>query len=350
MSNKEIIILTDYKNVFGSKHFDSPYRSGLQKDVMNKYFGEYGYSVEYLMFSKLKINNNVAGKIILYTSSEDAGYYYKSYIEDVILGCEINGAIMIPGYKYLRANNNKVFMEILRDSCSNKGIKNIKSDYFGSLEEVLEKEDIRNSKFPKVLKLAEGASGDNVELADSYDDLLNKIKRICRTKNISEDLWDLGRSLKHNDYKRESLYRKKFIVQEFIPGLINDWKIYVYYDSYFIFYRPILKKGKFKASGGGYDNYSYGVNAKIPDGILDYAESIRNEFKVPQLSLDIAFDGKQFYLIEFQFLYFGTAGIPYSDEYFVKEGNNWEVKANPKDQEYFYVDSICKFIDNDLNV
>lgn len=349
MNFKEIIIISDYKNVFGSKHFAKPYRSGFNKDKIKDFFEKEGFSSTFLRFSDINFNSSFKDKIVIYTSSEDIGYYYKNFIEDIVLGLENIGAITIPHYKYLRANNNKVFMEILRQQSSLESIKNIKSRIYGVLEEALNDQYLKNSKYPKVLKLAEGASGKNVYLAYDYNDLIKKIKKICRTRNIYYDLWDFLRSVKHKGYIRESLYRKKFIVQEFIPNLKNDWKIYVFYDSYFIFYRPVFKKRVFKASGGGYDNYFYGLNANIPEGIFDFAESIRKEFNTPQLSLDIAYDGKEFYLLEFQFIYFGTAGIPYSEEYFVKQNGKWVAKQNPKDQEYFYVDSIIKFINHELS-
>lgn len=349
MNFNEIILLIDYKNVFGSKHFDKPYRSGFDKRLIEKYFEKEGFKTTFIRFADIEFNNRLKNKIVVYTSSEDIGYYYKSFIEDIVLGLENIGAITIPPYKFLRANNNKVFMEILRQQSSLESIKNIKSRLYGVVEEALNDEDLKNSEYPKVLKLAEGASGKNVVLSYSYNDLIKKAKKLCRTRNIYYDLWDFGRSLKHKGYIRESLYRKKFIVQDFIPNLINDWKIYVFYDSYFIFYRPVLKKRVFKASGGGYDNYFYGLNANIPEGIFDFAKSIREEFNVPQLSLDIAYDGKQFYLFELQFVYFGTAGIPYSEEYFVKQNGKWIAKKNPKDQEFFYVDSIVKFIKNEFS-
>lgn len=345
---KEIIALMDYKGVFGSKHFDVPYRSGYSHEKILEYFERYDYKLHFIDMHKVNFDPNYIGnKVILYTSSEDVGYKYKSFIEDVVYGCELSGGFVIPAYKYLRANNNKVFMEILRKISDQNEIKTIKSKIYGTLEEVLLDEDLKKSTFPKVLKLAEGASGKNVELAKNYVELIKKIKKMCRTRKIRSDLWDYGRSIKHKGYIRESLYRNKFIVQDFIPNLINDWKVYVYYDSYFIFYRPIFKKRGFRASGGGYDNYYYGLKAKMQDGIFDFAERIRSEFNVPQLSLDIAYDGKQFHLLEFQFVYFGTAGIPYSNEYFTKKNNKWATKQNNKDQEYFYVKSIVDYLQSE---
>lgn len=57
-----------------------------------------------------KLRHNILNTSILNTSSEDNGYHYKDYIEDIILGLYLQGAILLPEYKYLRANNNKVYM------------------------------------------------------------------------------------------------------------------------------------------------------------------------------------------------------------------------------------------------
>ena len=110
-----INIFSDYKNRFQSKCGSIPYRSGMDKSLLKKYFEKSGYTVKLYKFSDINFSTmNFKDQIVLYTSSEDIGFHYKSYIEDLILGLHLRGAIPIPDYKYLRANNNKVFMEILR--------------------------------------------------------------------------------------------------------------------------------------------------------------------------------------------------------------------------------------------
>lgn len=341
---RKIILLVDYKDRFGLKHFDIPYRSGMNKQILKQYFQDNDYDVSFLKFNEIDFSSDYKDQLVLYTSSEDIGYHYKNYIEDIVYGLELAGAIVIPGYKYLHANNNKVFMEILRNQSSLNEIKNIASYHFGSLVEIKTKLD--TLKYPLVFKLAEGASGSNVKLVKSKKDLIKTVKKYCRTRYLQEDLWDLGRSGKHKGYIKESLYRQKFILQEFIPNLVNDWKIYVFYDKYYIFYRPVFEHREFKASGGGYDNYFYGINAQAPEGIFDYAELIYNKLGVPNVSLDIAFDGKFFYLIEFQSVYFGTAGILYSNEYFIKNKGEWIYEQNEKDIEKVYVHSITEYVKN----
>jgi len=72
----------------------------------------------------------------------------------------------------------------------------------------------------------------------------------------------------------------------------------------------------------------------------------KKHFNVPIISLDIGFDGKDFHLIEFQFLHFGTTTIEKAPFYFQKNKNIWEPIDGKSDLEKVYVDSVCDFIEN----
>jgi glutathione synthase/RimK-type ligase-like ATP-grasp enzyme len=340
---QEIILLTDYQNRFESRHGDRPYRSGMDKEILKGYFSDHGYEARFMKFSEVDFEKeDFRGHHVLYTSSEDFGYHYKDYIEDIILGLELQGAHVIPAFKYLRANNNKVFMEILRNLMNVEEFNNIGTYPTGTIEDLLGKRDQLENRM--VIKTAQGATGSGVFLSKNIGHLFKIARRISRTRYPWSELWDLGRSFKHRGYRRESLHRRKFIVQKFIENLKNDWKIYIFGDKYYIFYRPILKKRKFKASGGGYHNYFYGREARIPGGIFDFAQTVFNALDVPRASLDIAFDGSQFYLLEFQALYFGTTGVLLSDEYYIQENDSWIAQKNNPDIEKVYVESIIHYL------
>jgi hypothetical protein len=340
---EKIIALTDYKNRFGSKHFDVPYRSGMDKTLLTQYFAELDYQLRFeQMHNNQLLQRMYNQEAIIYTSSEDIGYHYKSFIEDVVLGLSLAKATLIPDFRFLKANNNKVFMEMIREQELGDIGNGIKSCYFGSIEEL--KSDIGKIEFPCVLKTAEGASGTGVFLCNSSIELLKKAKKISRTRNFHQDLRDAIRAERHKGYIKESFYRRKFIVQNFIPNLKNDWKVIIFGKRIYVFFRPILKGRGIKASGGGYDNYLYGIQAKAPVGMFDFALKIFNKLKIPHISLDIAYDGNEFYLIEFQVIYFGTAGIPYSKGYFVKNNNDWTFIEDKLDLEKVYADSIVHFL------
>ena len=64
----------------------------------------------------------------------------------------------------------------------------------------------------------------------------------------------------------------------------------------------------------------------------------------PNLSLDIAYDGKDFHLLEFQGIYFGTVGLIKSDVYFKNINNNWISFNNDSTIESIYAESIISYI------
>jgi glutathione synthase/RimK-type ligase-like ATP-grasp enzyme len=341
----DIIHLLDYQGRFGSKHDDAPYRSGFDLNLLRREYAELEINPVFIPFSEVDLlKNNYTGQFIAYTSAEDPGYHYKAFVEDIVLSLELSGAKMLPKFIFLRATNNKVFMEKLREIYFPKEARKFATMSFGSADE-LNDSMIKKLKFPVIVKSAEGASGQGVFLAQNEAQLLQNVKKISRTKNLRQEAWDIGRAIKHKGYKRESLFRRKFILQKFIPNLINDWKIYVFGSRYYIFFRPILKHRKFKASGGGYQNYSYGENAKFPEGIFDFAKRIYEKLHVPHVSLDIAYDGTDFYLLEFQSVYFGTAGIVKSNCYFsCAEDNKGQPIFEKRSIENVYANSIKEFI------
>ena len=111
----KIIVLKDYKNQFETKYSALPYRSGFDKDALTSYFSDLKIEIAFKSFYEIDFENDkIKNQYFLYTSSEDNHVFYKGYIEDVVYGIHLAGGNLIPGYKYLRAHHNKVFMEVLR--------------------------------------------------------------------------------------------------------------------------------------------------------------------------------------------------------------------------------------------
>ena len=342
----KIILLTDYKGRFGSKHDDSPYRSGMDLMLLKRAFGEEGYDVEFIPFSQVRPGDGTwKDKKVLYTSSEDPGLSYKQYIEDIVLALSYAGADVIPRFEFLRANNNKVFMELLRDLLPEDKRGNLVSTHYGTIEELAAHRD--DILFPVIVKGYYGAMGRNVFLAHDYDELMKIISRKIASKTAFR-LWikEYLRQWKHSGYLRDSFHKERFIIQKFIPGLKNDWKVYYFGEKAFVFNRPVFARREFRASGGGYDNYKYGIAAGAPAGMLNFGWKIFRELRVPNASMDIAWDGSNFFLLEFQCLYFGTAGIlkKYSKECFLKDGREWKVAGNDGNIEKIYAESVSWLI------
>lgn len=335
----KIVALTDYKDHFGSKDFDKSYRSGMDKGLLTQYIKEQNCEIEFVQFSEIvnEISKYDKDVSFIYTSSEDIGYKYKSFIEDVILFLETSGYNVIPKYKYLRANNNKVFMELLRTQTHNKDILGISSNVFGVKEE-LEKQ-IESIEYPVVVKMAEGSCGVGVYMANSAKELRCVIKKVSKTKAFYYDLWDLIRSYKYEGYIKESRFRNKFIVQNMIKNLSNDYKVLVYGNKAYVLFRG-NRDNDFRASGSG----KFQFYEKIPEGMLDYAYSLKTLFNVPNISIDIVFDGEKFHLIEFQFLYFGTSTLVKSPYYYINKDNKWSLINEKSNLEKVYVDSIVNYI------
>ena len=319
MIDKEIIFLLDYNKRFNSKWSAIPYRSGMDKHLLKKEFEKLNTTITYLSygdidFRDLSFFNN---KIFLYTSAEDKNLFYKSFVEDIILGLELIGAEVIPGYKYLRAHHNKTFMEIMRDTSELEEIKDIKSAYFGTYEDF--KENADTLKYPFVLKGAFGATGKTVTLVNNIREALSKTKDFSSSKSFFYDFRDFVRSIRHKGYDKESRHRRKFIVQNLIPGMDRDYKILVFGKKFYVLERKV-KKNDFRASGSGLISYT----KDLPEGMLDYAKKFFEHQNLPFFAMDVAFNGSGFTLIEFQALHFGTHTLDTSPYYFVKKNETWE--------------------------
>jgi len=335
---KEIYLLTDYKGFFENKYTAVPYRSGMNRELLTKYFAESGYAAEFMAFADVDFRKmDFREQYILYTSSEDHEGHYKDYIEDVVYALCLQGAHLIPDVKYLRAHHNKVFMEMLRDMSRLESIKNITASCFGALEELQERCDHMDEKL--VIKSARGATSSRVFSSASRPDLLKKAAKISRTRHTYHELWDLARSVKHKGYRRESKHRRKFLTQNFLPDLMNDWKILIFGKKFYVLYRQV-RKGDFRASGSGLFNFCDAP----PEGLLDFAKEVFDALDVPYLSLDVALKDNVFHLFEFQAVYFGTLVIEKSRSYFTQIDGLWCITKDASVLEREYVSSINDYI------
>lgn len=343
---KKIYLLLNYKGRFGNKYKAQPMFSAYDKTILSKCFKEQRYEVIYKYPCDIDLRSNeYKNAYILYTSIEDENCFYKNYIDDVILGLKLAGAIVIPDYQFLKAHHNKVFMEMLRDISSVNEIKSIKSKHFGALEEFINSNGLENySGENLVIKSASGASSLGVRLAKNKKDLLKSIRKLSYSKtSLRIIIRESIRKYKYGSNFSPSTHRNKFIIQNFIVGLTGDYKILVYGNKYFIVRRP-NRKNDFRASGSGKQNMAFGISANPPQGIFQFARKVYEAYDVPMISLDIAFVNSTFYLLEMQFVAFGNAGHYYSKEYFTFEGDNLIIKTNTLSIEEIYANAICDYI------
>ena len=337
---KKIYLICDYLNRFSYKWGAKPYLSGMNKTIIKEAFYRNDYKAIYLTYPKVNfLKNWLKDDYFLYTSSQDSDLFYKSYIEDIILGLEIKGAKILPPYLFLRAHHNKVFMEIIRNIFLQDIPNEIYSTYFGTLED-LSSYCQKHLSYPVVIKSAFGAGSKFIRKAHNYKELYSIAKRFSFSPNLFNDLWDLGRKIKRKGYMRGSRYRKKFIIQSFVSNLPNDWKILIYGSKYYILERK-NRKNDFRASGSGLLSYP----DNIPDGLLDFAKLIFNKLNIPFLSLDIGHDGNSFHLIEFQALNFGTHTLETSPYYYQYVGGKGFNKVTTTSSlEDVFVNSVIEYI------
>lgn len=336
---QNIVFLTDYKGFFGSKYDADPYNSGFDLVKFKYLLAAEGINSSFIAFGDADRYPQIfwKDKIVFYTSSEDVGYYYKSFIEDIILYLEDCGAHVIPSFRFLRANNNKVYMELYRNS-SGLGAS-LKTHVFGCLEELIGSPEMWN--YPVIIKLSEGAMSQGVEIAFSRKDLVRKLKKMTRTSSLSEVLHENIRAAIHQGYTRESNYRRKFILQEFVSGLDGDYKVLSFGEKYYCLKRH-TRKNDFRASGSG-QNYNFGNKSGITPDILDYSEQVVCSLKLPFSSLDIVSSGGKYHLLEFQAIYFGTSIVCRSNGYFSRLNGIWTFIEEKKSVEEVFTHSIAKY-------
>lgn len=339
----EIYLITDYKNNFGSKWKAKPYRSGYDKLLLQKLFAKNGFNVNIISAFEVKFKkNNWENKFVIYTSLEEKDLLYKNFLIDVLKGIENLGGKLLPSLDFLQAHENKVFMEILRETKLPQKYKTLSSQIFGTLEDLkltLQKNQI---VFPCVIKKSSGSMSRNVALVKNEVELISAAKKMSSTFSLKTSLVELARTKKHNGYQPESSFQNKFIIQPFINNLSCDWKVLIYWNKIFVLKRNI-KENDFRASGSGF-NYKAGSESEFPEKYLDFVYQFYKSMDVPNLSLDFAFDGENPYIIEFQAICFGTSTQFKSKDYYEFTDNKWELKLNKFDQESIFVDSIIQFL------
>jgi glutathione synthase/RimK-type ligase-like ATP-grasp enzyme len=341
--NRVLYCIADYKNIFGSKFDAFPYRSGFDKDLLKRLFLKENIELSFIEpFDIYFINTDWKNKFILYTSSEEYKFHYKGFLEDIVLGLSEAGARVIPNYLFLRANNNKVFMEIVNQLKLPSNLHNLPALYFGTLDELKAYINGHEVTFPCVLKASAGSKSRGVMLAKNKKDLLEKAKKISSTFKIGVYLKELVRRKIHKGYLIESSFQRKFIIQPYIPALENDWKIIIYGEKYYILKRSV-RLNDFRASGSG-RNYLSGKEAGFPMDMLGYIRQYFLAFDVPNLSIDFGFDGSRGYIFEFQAVHYGTYTQQKSRDYYEYINGEWELKTNDLTAEEVYVYSIVRYM------
>jgi glutathione synthase/RimK-type ligase-like ATP-grasp enzyme len=333
------MILIDYKNAFYSSTKNAKTLCTLDITRIKKYFEKMGCVAEVRAFSKVDFEKDYKDTYVVYTSSEDIGLRYKSYIEDIMLFLKEKGAIIIPEFIFLRSHHNKSFMEMLRYSLFPEQEDPLKTRVFGTLEELISA-DLPEQKY--VIKSAYGAGSKFVKKANNKAELIKIATKMSRCFNLADIANEYRKRVLWKGYHNSSLNRNKFIIQNFIEGLSGDFKVIKYGKRFYTLYRQ-NRPNDFRASGGGRLSFSLPRDVSEND-LLDFAREMSDKIGTPFCSLDIAWDGEKFILIEFQCLCFGPYASEKSEHYYVHENGKWRIVYESSCVEDVFCDAVIDYI------
>jgi hypothetical protein len=323
MKNNKLVILTCRNKFFGQTR--KPW-SSIDVQKMMDILQENGFEVEQYDFHEVYNNKiDIKDKTVFYSFSQKENY--RQYIKDVVYWLSKHNEI-IPSYDLLKCHENKGYQEIFKREI---GLNGLSTGYFTSHKEV----DFSAQKYPIVLKTSSGTNGKGVFLVKSIDGFkkffhqlekpfslatqLDFFRRKYFRKKKFADYPEFSDQRDLVEYKEYLRLEKNFILQEFVPELSFDYRVLIAHDRYYVMRRSV-KKGDFRASGSKIFSFS-----TIPDrGLLDFSKAIYNKFQTPFLSIDVLFNGKEYFMVEFQALHFGMSVVSKSTGFFsFNTENQW---------------------------
>lgn len=347
--NRKIVILTGYDKFFGQSR--KPWTS-IDTDLFVNELKNRGYEIETYEF--FHVANNLVkleNAIIFYSFSQR--YNLRFLIKDTIKHLQKMGNIVIPDYELLYCHENKGYQEFYKKQL---GITDPGALYFSS------KREINNIEidFPKVLKTIQGSNGRGVFLVKSKEDVYKVMGKLEKKLSILERI-DLIRrrylrkqknypgypnynvKMDYFEYRDYITIEEPFILQDFVQNLNCDYRVIVLYDRYYAVKR-LTREGDFRASGTKRFVFEY----EMPEGLLDYAKKMFETFKSPLLSIDIGYDGKKFYLFEYQAIHFGINAIVRSNGYYKLIDNNWNFINEKTKYELALAEALDNYLKNNL--
>jgi len=342
MSRKHLILITGDKRFYGQTR-----KAWVPMDVslIKERLSEQGFEVTLYTIQEMcnKMINPV-NKTILYSFSQKENV--RQYTRDILTFLSRNNRI-IPSLDLLYCHENKGYQELYKKE---RGLTGLKAWYFSSLQDI----DAYDIPYPIVLKTIYGSNGKGVFLIRNRDELEKQVKKLTDIGILTKlDLFrrryfrkrifpDYPNHSDYNDYLQYKEYITKhenFILQEFVPDLKFDYRVLALEGKYFTMRRH-TKKGDFRASGTKKFDFNF-----IPDNhLLNYAEMVYNSFDNPFLSMDIVFNGQDYFLIEFQASHFGVSAITKSKGYYTKMNGRWIFAEDKLNVEYEIADALNRYL------
>jgi hypothetical protein len=219
-------------------------------------------------------------------------------------------------------------MEVLRDVALSPEIGGQHTQSFGTLEDFMSRRS--DVKLPAVIKPSAGAKGHDVAIAKDRRALRRAAKRLSRSNSLHNLWWRGLHFFDGRGFLPMSNYRRKFLVQEYVPRLDGDYKVVIYWNRYFVLYRHNRLRRP-TASGSGRFSRPY-----PPQMVLDFAESVMRSFSTPFMALDIGHAFDRCYLFEFQFVCFGQRTVEDASCYYERLDGKWaQVSCSPSLEQEF---------------
>lgn len=338
---KNMLVIKDLRNWFWATYPDWETEASLNVEYIADFFTNIGYDVEITSYLEFDYFKNYAGYVVIYTSAEDYCGGSKAFIEDVLVHLCNQGAMLLPAFKYFRAHDNKVMMEILRNEFKDYRLKTIHSKVWSSYEEIKE---AAITDYPIIVKRAGGAGGEGVFLAHNQAELYKYAEKVSRMTNMLHFYYMSCVNVKQRLLGKipALIHNSKFITQNYIDGLTGDYKILVFGRHYFAL-RRLNRENDFRASGSG--KFAEDNGDKIEE-VLDFAMVCTKEINSPWLSLDICHDGNECHLIEFQCISFGFKAMSMSKQHYIHEAGHWKVIKGKVVPEEMFCNSIKCYLEN----
>lgn len=332
---KNMLIIKDLRNWLWATCPDWDAEISLNVEYIVNYFTNLGYNVELTSYSEFDYFKNYADYVVIYSSAEDYCGGSKAFFEDILVHLCNQGAMLLPEFKYFRAHDNKVMMEILRNEFDDHRLKTIHSDVWSSYEEL---KAAKITEYPIIVKRAGGAGGEGVFLAHNQAELYKYAEKVSRMMNMLHFYYMSCVNVKQRLIGKEPvpIHNSKFITQNYIAGLTGDYKVLVFGSHYFVLHR-LNRENDFRASGSGKFTED---NVDEIGEVLDFAAICTKEIIAPWLSIDICHDGAACHLIEFQCLSFGFKAMSMSKQHYVQEMGQWKVIKGKVVPEEMFCDSI----------
>ncbi len=307
---------------------------------------ESGYEPEVLTYHQVfNCDIDLSGIPVFYTFSQKNNL--RHYIGDVIHYLYMKDYNLIPELPLLLCHEDKGYQEILKKKL---GINSLNSLYFSSSDDIAD----YDINYPVVLKTIDGSNGNGVFLIKSHAELL---KTLHKWEKVSfSDKLDLLRRA-HLRFKKFKEYpnfcnradalqyekhikpERSFILQPFVPNLKYDYRVLVLFDQLWVT-RRWNRDNDFRASGAK----KFDCNFTAEPALLEFGMSIFKKFDTPSLSIDVAFDGKDYHLIEFQAQHFGVNVIVKNKGYYYKEKNEWKFKEVKPDFEKTVAQCLASYL------